>query len=100
MSANRVLSVRSGGIELRLETGGCLCLWMTRMVEPLGAFRRCDFLYLRAAVLAADGRPDADVLSALGAAVNHGFMPSEETEARNWASLNEICEFTGASGTL
>ena len=63
------------------STGGYVCLWMSRLGEPLGAVTRCDFLHLRAAVLAADGRPDADVLSVLGAAVSHGFMPSEQKEA-------------------
>jgi hypothetical protein len=66
-----------------LPTGGYAVNWMSRLAEPLGVIRRCDWLAVRASILAADGRPDAEVLSALDAAVSRGLMPSESSESES-----------------
>jgi hypothetical protein len=57
--------------------------WMERLVEPLSVIRRCDWLAVRAEILAADGRADSDVMGALQVAVSSGLMPSDSKSVVN-----------------
>jgi hypothetical protein len=56
---------------------------MSRLVAPLSVIRRCDWLAVRAGILAADGRPDAEVMAVLDQAVKHGLMPKESEHSIN-----------------
>jgi hypothetical protein len=67
--------------QVCLPTGSCN--WMSRLAEPLGVTRRCDWLAVRAGILAADDRDDSEVLDALEAAVSAGLMPSDSESVVN-----------------
>ena len=58
--------------------GGWGCNWFELALDPLGSIRRCDWLYLRAAFLAADSQDDSEVLGNLEAAVSGGLLPNRD----------------------
>lgn len=79
--------------QMCLTSGGFVCNWMSRLAEPMSVIRRSDWLAVWAGVLAADGRPDAEVLAVLDLAVQHGLMPHEHKSVVNTLGAETVQRF-------